>query len=230
MNRVHRLLLGCAAGMSVALAFGCKSKSAPATAEPAPAAQTAASLSAPAGPAQIGQLAPDFELPDLDGKPTRLRDHRGKVVVLEWFNPECPFVRASHTKGSLVGLAARHAKQGVVWLAINSSAPGKQGHEPSVNLEAKQSFQLAHPILRDETGRVGRAYGSERTPHLFVIDPDGKLVYAGAIDNSPDGERESPKGGQLVNYVDAALTALARGLPIAVPRTEPYGCTVKYGS
>jgi peroxiredoxin len=219
-----------AAGVALCLALGCQSKSTP---TPPPVAERTPS-STPAsvvkGPAQIGQTAPDFELPDLDGKLTRLSDHRGKVVVLEWFNPECPFVKAAHGKGSLLGLAARHQKQGVVWIAINSGAPGKQGHDLEPNRDAKQEWQLSHPILRDESGRVGRAYGAERTPHMFVIDASGKLVYAGAIDNSPDGEGESPKGGSLVNYVDAALTALGQNKPIAVQTTEAYGCSVKYGS
>ena len=218
------------AGLALCLALGCQSKSTPA---PTPVAERSPS-STPAGvatgPARIGQAAPDFELPDLDGKLTRLSDHRGKVVVLEWFNPECPFVKAAHGKGSLVGLAARHQKQGVVWIAVNSAAPGKQGYDPEPNREAKQEWQLSHPILRDESGRVGRAYGAERTPHMFVIDATGKLVYAGAIDNSPDGEGDSPKGGTLVNYVDAALSALWQNKPVEVPTTEAYGCSVKYGS
>lgn len=188
-------------------------------APPEPAALESARLRAP---------APDFELPDLDGKPVRLSSFRGKTVVLEWFNPGCPFVKASHTKGSLVGTAAKHQKSGVVWLAINSGASGKQGHGVEVNREAKASFQLEHPILLDESGRVGRAYDAQRTPHLYVIDPQGVLVYRGAIDNSPDAEGESPTGGKLVNYVDAALADLEAERPVAVAQTEAYGCSVKY--
>ncbi len=183
---------------------------------------------APLETARIGALAPDFELPDLDGKPVKLSSFRGSPVVLEWFNPGCPFVKASHTKGSLVGAAARHAKAGVVWLAINSGAPGKQGHGAFANREGRAAFGLEHPILLDESGRVGRAYGAAHTPHMYVIDAQGVLVYRGAIDNSPDGEGDSPAGGKLVDYVGAALADLQAKRPVAVAQTEAYGCSVKY--
>lgn len=183
---------------------------------------------AAAAGAEPGQAAPDFSLSGLDGKTVQLADLKGKTVVLEWFNPECPFVKAAHTKGSLVDTAARHAKDGVVWLAINSAAPGKQGHGAELNRAAAKAFGLTHPILLDEGGAVGRAYGATNTPHLFVIDREGKLAYRGAIDNSPDGERASPAGGALVNYVDAALADLAAGRAVKVAQTKPYGCGVKY--
>jgi peroxiredoxin len=180
------------------------------------------------GSAQVGKPAPDFTLPDLDAKPVRLADFRGKTVVLEWFNPECPFVRAAHTKGSLVDAAARAEKDGVVWLAINSGAKGKQGHGADATRAGKEAFKLDHPILLDESGQVGRAYGAARTPHVFIIDDKGVLVYAGAADNSPDGEGQSAEGGTLVSYVDQALSELAAGKPISTPETKPYGCSVKY--
>jgi peroxiredoxin len=186
--------------------------------------------SQPNDPAQIGKAAPDFTLTDVDGKPFRLADARGKIVVLEWFNPKCPFVNMSHTKGSLRGTAARHQAEGVVWVGVDSSALGKEGYDPQDIRAAAKRFGLAHPILRDETGAVGRSYGATNTPHLFVIDKNGTLVYEGAIDNSPDAEGESPAGGTLVNYVDAALADLAAGRPVRIPRTKAYGCGVKYGS
>jgi cytochrome oxidase Cu insertion factor (SCO1/SenC/PrrC family) len=189
---------------------------------------TAVAATAPLAAAQLGTAAPDFELSDLDGRRIQLSSFRGKVVVLEWFNPGCPFVNASHTKGSLVGTAARHTQQGVVWLAINSAGPGRQGYGVPANREAAQRFQLAHPILLDESGQVGHAYGAAHTPHLYVIDARGTLVYRGAIDNSPDAEGESAPGGKLVNYVDAALGDLAAGRQVAVAETEAYGCSVKY--
>jgi peroxiredoxin len=200
--------------------------SAPSAPEPA----AAAPASPVSGTAKLGEKAPDFELPDLDGKTVKLSSFLGKTVVLEWFNPECPFVKNSHTKGSLVGTAEKHQKAGVVWLAINSGAPGKQGTGVEKNRAAKASFGFTNPILLDETGAVGKAYDAKRTPHLYVIDPNGVLVYRGAIDNSPDGEGESPEGGKLVNYVDAALADLAAGRPVSKPETEAYGCSVKYGS
>ncbi len=177
--------------------------------------------------AAAGSPAPDFTLKDLDGKVVKLADHKNQVVVLEWFNPDCPFVKASHTRGSLVDLAKRYATKGVVWLAVNSNAPGRQGSGVERNRAAKADFHLEHPILLDESGAVGRAYGATTTPHMFVID-HGKLIYRGAIDNSPDGEQGAPQGGKLVNYVDAAFEDLAAGRPVRTPETKAYGCGVKY--
>jgi peroxiredoxin len=198
--------------------------------EVAPLAAAASGAAVPGAPADIGKPAPDFTLTDLDGRPTHLADLRGKVVVLEWFNPECPFVAKSHTKGSLQHDADRNVAKGVVWLGIDSSAPGKPGYEPETIRAAAARFGLAHPILRDPTGAVGRAYGATNTPHLFVVDKNGTLVYGGAIDNSADGEGESAPGGVLVNYVDAALDDLGAGRAVRTPRTKAYGCGVKYGS
>lgn len=210
-----------------------KTEDAPKSAEtdnerPSTAAMTSAPVAVAAESAKLGAAAPDFELPDLDGKMVKLSSFRGKTVVLEWFNPGCPFVKASHTKGSLVDTASRHTKSGVVWLAINSGAPGKQGHGAEANRAGKATFKLEHPILLDESGNVGRAYGAKHTPHIFIVNADGVLVYRGAIDNSPDAEGESPAGGKLVNYVDTTLADLAAGRPVAVADTEAYGCSVKY--
>jgi peroxiredoxin len=185
---------------------------------------------AAAAGAEPGAPAPDFTLKDLDGKSVHLADLKGKLVVLEWFNPECPFVRAAHTKGSLVGYAGTAVKRGVVWLAVNSAAPGKQGNGIDKNRAGVTAFKLSHPVLLDESGAVGRAYGATNTPHLFVIGKDQKLLYKGAIDNSPDGEGGSPEGGGLINYVEQALADIAAGRPIKTPSTKAYGCRVKYGS
>lgn len=176
--------------------------------------------------AKLGQPAPDFTLPDLDGKPVKLADYKGKTVVLEWFNPGCPFVQLAHRKGGLKGVPAQHAQKGVVWLAINSGAPGKQGTAKDENAKAMQEFGMGYPLLIDEKGDVGRAYGAERTPHMYIIDPQGTLVYAGAIDSTKGGEPEP--GEQVTNYVDAALAELAAGKPISTKETEAFGCTVKY--
>lgn len=178
--------------------------------------------------AGVGQPAPDFLLKDLDGKSFHLAELRGKTVVLEWFNPECPFVKGSHTKGSLKSTAKKHTDNGVVWLAINSAAEGKQGFGPEKSAAGKKAFGLEHPILLDPTGVVGHQYGATNTPHLFVIDEAGALIYKGAIDNSPDGEGESPTGGKLINYVDAALEDLAAGRPVRTSDTQAYGCGVKF--
>jgi peroxiredoxin len=208
-----------------------------ACAEPAqPPAQTNAPTSAgapaqqkpaqPAAKAKIGQPAPEFSLPDLDGKQVKLSDYKGKTVVLEWFNPGCPFVQRSHREGGLKGTAARHTAQGVVWLAINSGAAGKQGHGKETNVKAKADFSMGYPILLDEDGAVGRSYGARKTPHMYIVDPKGILVYAGAIDNTEGGEPE--KDDTVINFVDVALGELAAGKPISKPETEAFGCTVKY--
>jgi peroxiredoxin len=208
-----------------------------ALAEPKPAAATPAAHSpagaqspAAAGQAEVGKPAPDFTLTDYEGKAYHLADLRGKTVVLEWFNPDCPFVKASHTKGSLKGLAKRWTDKGVVWLAIDSSAPGKQGNLPDAVAAGKKAYAMEHPVLADASGQVGRLYGATNTPHLFVINAQGVVAYRGAIDNSPDGEGESPTGGTLINYVDVALQALAAGKPVETKETRAYGCGVKYGS
>jgi peroxiredoxin len=193
-----------------------------------PAPPLASPLAHPDATASIGQAAPDFTLADIDGKTIHLHDYAGKVVVLEWFNPRCPFVNAAHTKASLKGMAARREAQGTVWLAVNSAGEGKEGYGVEVTQAGKQRFGLDHPILLDPTGAVGHAYGATNTPHMFVIDAAGTLVYRGAIDNSPDGEGESPTGGKLVNFVDLALDDVAAKRPVGVPETKAYGCGVKY--
>jgi peroxiredoxin len=200
---------------------------------PPAAADSAVATSAPApvvAKAEVGKAAPDFTLKDLDGKDVGLSSFKGKIVVLEWFNPGCPFVKNAHMKGSLKDAAKRHQKSGVVWLAVNSGAPGKQGHGVETNREAKRALSMDHPILLDEAGDVGRAYGATNTPHMMVIDAKGTLVYRGAIDNSPDGEGESPTDGKLVSYVDEALAAIAAGKAPETAETKAYGCGVKFAS
>lgn len=193
-----------------------------------PAAAPAAAAPSAEGPARVGAPAPDFTLTDLDGKSVSLSEFRGKTVVLEWFNPGCPFVRNSHTVGSLKGLAEKHAPEGVVWLAINSGGAGKQGAGIEANREGVKQFGMQHPVLIDEAGKVGQLYGAERTPHMYVVNPEGVLVYKGAIDNSPDGEGQSPVGGKLVNYVDGAIGAIRSGAKVSPEETKAYGCSVKY--
>ncbi|XXY45332.1 thioredoxin family protein [Sorangium sp. So ce269] len=186
----------------------------------------AAEAPANAAQAKIGQPAPDFTLPDLDGKPVKLADHKGKTVVLEWFNPGCPFVQLAHRKGGLKDVPAQQTASGVVWLAINSGAPGKQGTGREENVKAKAEFGMGYPVLLDEKGDVGRAYGAQRTPHMVIIDPQGTLVYAGAIDSTKGGEPEPDE--KVTNYVATALAELAAGKAISTKETEAFGCTVKY--
>ncbi|HZO14811.1 MAG TPA: redoxin domain-containing protein [Polyangiaceae bacterium] len=190
----------------------------------APAREPPAEQTAPEN-AQIGKPAPDFNLTTLDGNKVKLSDYRGKIVVLEWFNPECPFVKQSHTEGELKGMAAKF-KGDVVWLAINSNGPGTQGNGADTNREGKDKFAMDYPIAFDEDGKVGKSYGAERTPHMYVIDPNGVLVYRGAIDNTKGGDAEDvPK---VINYVADAIADVKAGKSVRQAETEAWGCTVKY--
>jgi len=179
--------------------------------------------------AVVGRPAPDFTLKDTDGQEQQLSQHlaAGKVVVLEWFNPDCPFVRRHHERDkTLERLQDALGGAGVVWLAINSGALGKQGAGLERNIQAKQDFAIAYPILLDPSGRVGRMYGAKTTPHMFVIRADGILVYAGAIDDDSRGETDVT---QRRNYVGEALEAALKGKAPRTGQTTAYGCTVKYG-
>lgn len=221
--------------LALALALtACDSPKPPAEAQPGKATtpEGQGSPAAPASPlavagqtAATGQPAPDFTLPAADGTTVKLSDFRGKRVVLEWFNPECPFVKAAHDAGPLKDLAARTTAQGVVWLAINSGAPGKQGHGAEVNKQAAARWAMNHPVLLDETGEVGRAYGATNTPHMFLVDDKGVLVYRGALDNAPMNDTS---GAPKVNLFEDALAALAAGQPIAQADNKAWGCSVKY--
>lgn len=224
----------CLVGIGFVFLSSCNKASSDAPAPvPPPAISSAAPTSSSASPsvllrAEVGKPAPDFTLSDLDGKPVSLHDFKGKTVVLEWFNPGCPFVKAAHMKGSLVGAAAKHTAKGVVWLAINSGAEGKQGFGVPANKEGAAKFSMAHPILMDTTGATGHAYGATNTPGMYVIDGAGVLRYMGAIDNSPDAEGESPTGPKLINYVDEAVAAIAASKEVETKQTKQYGCSVKY--
>lgn len=209
------------------LALACGPKSTPSSAEaPPPPAPATEAAPAAAQPAQVGQPAPAFTLSDTEGKAHTLADYAGKTVVLEWFNPDCPFVKYAHGPGGpLASQPAAAIEQGVVWLAVNSGAAGKQGAGLERNVAARTEYAMAYPVLMDESGAVGKLYGARTTPHLYIIDPGGVLVYAGALDNAPLGEAE---GGTRTDHVSAALAALAGGQPLPVAETKPYGCSVKY--
>lgn len=171
-----------------------------------------------------GTVAPGFTLKDLNGTEVSLSSFKGKTVVLEWFNPGCPYVKHAHGEGGVLQkLAAETVSDDVVWLGINSGAPGKQGHGIAVNQKAAADWGMTHPMLIDEDGSVGKAYGAKTTPHMYVIDPEGKLRYQGAIDNQPMGKGS----GSPVNYVTKALEELSGG-EVTTASTKPYGCSVKY--
>jgi peroxiredoxin len=179
---------------------------------------------------EIGKPAPDFTLTDCSGKNVSLSDYKGKVVVLEWVNHGCPFVVKHYGSGNMQKLQADSVAKGVVWLSICSSAPGKQGHmaaaDASKNCAEVKSAATA--FLLDESGKTGRAYGAKVTPELYVIDASGTLVYHGAID-----DKKSTNPGDIAdakNHVAAALDEVVAGKPVTTPKTEAYGCSVKYGN
>lgn len=174
----------------------------------------------------IGQAAPDFTLKDVDGKTVKLSDYKGKIVVLEWFNPGCPFVQSAYgPDGALNGTAAKMAADGIVWLSINSSAAGQEGAGADANKKSRDEWKISNPVLIDEAGTVGRSYGAKSTPHMFVIDAKGMLAYRGALDNAPLGKLE---GEKKVNYVEAAIAEIKGGKPVTTKETKSYGCPVKY--
>jgi cytochrome oxidase Cu insertion factor (SCO1/SenC/PrrC family) len=185
--------------------------------------------------AALGKPAPNFTLNDTDGKTVELKSLRGKTVVLEWWNPECPFIKYAHGKGPLKEFSKRVSSDTLVWLTINSNAPGKQGAGLEANRAAKGAFGVTNRVLLDESGKVGHAYGAIKTPHVFVIDPKGNLIYRGGVDNAPigvvDDERPHLPGnppGTLEPYLDLALSDLAQHKALRLADTPPYGCTVKY--
>ena len=177
---------------------------------------------APKGPA-IGSPAPDFTLSDTEGKEVKLSDFKGKTVVLEWFNPDCPFVVYAHAKeGPLTSQPAQAMADGVVWLAINSGAPGKQGAGLEHNTAARKKYAMSYPVLLDPDGTVGRLYGAITTPHMFVIDKEGVLRYDGAFTS------DFKKGTEATNYVVNALNQMSKDETVSPDKTKPWGCSVKY--
>tara|TARA_R110002096_G_scaffold433887_3_gene653821 strand:- start:25511 stop:26167 length:657 start_codon:yes stop_codon:yes gene_type:complete len=166
----------------------------------------------------------NWTLTDLNGQEVSLASYQGKTVVLEWFSPTCPFIVHAHGEGPLKDMASKVTASGdVVWLAINSNSKGSAA-ELDTNKQAAADWNISHPVLMDSDGAVGRMYGAKTTPHMFVIDPAGEVVYKGALDNAPRGEAE----GEYVNYVEAALGNIAAGTPVALAETKSYGCGVKY--
>ena len=172
--------------------------------------------------AEVGKPAPDFALKDLDGKEHKLSDLKGRIVVLEWTNQECPYVRR-HQDGpkTMQKTLEKFKDKGVSWLAINSSYFCEEKAEDIRKWVEKVA--LASPVLLDAAGKVGRAYGARSTPHMFVIDKKGVLRYAGAIDDDPDGTKDNKR-----NYVEEVVEALLSGSTVAVSTTKAYGCSVKY--
>lgn len=189
----------------------------------------AATLAAPAIAQQsVGQPAGNFRLTDMKGKNVALSDYRGKTVVLEWTNPGCPFVRKHYDSGNMQRTQAAAVKDGAVWLTINSGAPGKQGHMTPTLAAAQyaKDKSSATDYLLDPKGVVGKGYGAKTTPHLYIVDATGKLVYQGGIDDKPTADAGDIKSAR--NHVTAALSELKAGKQVSVAETRPYGCAVKY--
>ena len=177
-----------------------------------------------------GAMAPDFRLPDSTGTQHNLSDFRGKVVVLEWTNHDCPFVVKFYKNGDMQRLQREAAEKGIVWLRLISSAPGTQGYldaAAATELATSQNVAAAATLL-DPTGRVGRMYDARTTPHMYVIDAEGKLVYQGAIDSIRSSKPADIERAE--NYVSAALDAVLAGRAVATTDTRPYGCSVKYAN
>jgi AhpC/TSA family len=175
-----------------------------------------------------GNPAPDFKGIDSNGVTHALSQYRGKYVVLEWANKGCPFEQKYYLSGSMENLQKEWTAKGVVWLSVISSAPGEQGYvTPAEENEYIKSMHVASTaVLLDPTGAIGHLYSARTTPHMFVIDPTGKLIYEGAIDNKPTTDQADLKGAQ--NYLNDALNASMSGKPVVVESTRPYGCSIKY--
>lgn len=193
------------------------------------AAAIAAVATVPGSAQQVtGRPAGNFRLADMNGKPVQLSDYRGRMVVLEWSNPGCPFVQKHYSSGNMQATQAKAKAAGAVWLTINSGAPGKQGHMTGPEARAWVAREKAVPTdyLLDPDGRVGRGYAAKTTPHLFVIAADGRLVYQGGIDDRPTADVADIKGAR--NHVLAAIAEVKAGKPVSMAETRPYGCSVKY--
>ncbi len=176
----------------------------------------------------VGSIAPDFSLPDTTGKTHALSQYKGKYVVLEWFNPECPFVKKHYGSGNMQKLQQEYTSKGVVWLTIDSNAPGTEGNLTSEQAAQKMADWKTHQtaLLLDPEGKAGRAYGAKNTPNMVVINPEGKLIYEGAIDS-----KATPNPADIpnsTNYVKVALDESLAGKAVTTSSTRPYGCSVKY--
>lgn len=186
----------------------------------------AAAQSAPS----VGQPAPDFTLQDTSGKPVKLSDFRGKHVVLEWTNPGCPYVRKHYDSGNMPATQKEAVDKGVIWLSINSTEKSSHDYLDPARLVAWLTERKSRPtaVLMDQEGMGGKAYGARTTPHLYIVNPQGALVYAGGIDSIPSSNPDDIR--RAVNYVRQALGEALAGKPISAASTRPYGCSIKYKS
>lgn len=175
-----------------------------------------------------GSPAPSFTLTDTNGTPHSLADYKGRHVVLEWVNLGCPYVKKHYESGNMQATQKKAVEKGAVWLSICSSAKWKQGHMSAAdwNDEIAERNMASTAVLIDESGEVGRSYGAKTTPHMYIVNPEGSLIYQGAIDDKPTTKKESLQGAR--NHVLAALDEALNGNPVTVASSQPYGCSVKY--
>ena len=175
-----------------------------------------------------GQTAPEFSLVDVNGKLQKLSDYRGKYVVLEWFNSECPFVQKHYESGNMQALQARYTQKGVAWLGINSTSPRHSNYRDPARSQTilKEWKSTPTAFVLDPDGRVGKQYGARTTPHMYVVDPKGTLVYVGGIDDKPSTSQRDIATAK--NLVAAALDESLGGKRVGTPSAMPYGCSVKY--
>jgi peroxiredoxin len=178
--------------------------------------------------ARVGDPAPDFTATDTNGKVHKLSEYRGKFVVLEWTNRDCPYTQKQYNSGNMQRLQREWTGKGVIWLTIISSAPGKQGYltSPEENAHLKDVNAAPTAVLLDPTGAVGQLYDAKTTPHMFIINSQGTLIYNGAIDDRPTTDLADVNGAK--NYVSVSLQEAMSGKPVSNPTTRPYGCSVKY--
>lgn len=181
-----------------------------------------------AADAKVGETAPGFTLVDINGNEHSLSDYAGKFVVLEWINYDCPFVQKHYNSGNMQALQKKYREKDVVWLTICSSAEGKQGYfsTDEINKRSREHGANFTAYLIDESGEVGKAYGAKTTPHMYIISPEGSLIYAGGIDDTPSTDVADIE--TATNYVSAALDAAMNGGEVEVKVSKPYGCSVKY--
>ena len=181
-----------------------------------------------AGAPPVGTAAPDFSLTDASGKTHSLDEYKGKYVVLEWTNPGCPFVRKHYDSGNMPKLQEEYTKKGVVWLSIDSSAQGEQGYLAGDDAKkaAEGEYKAASALLLDHEGKVGHLYGATNTPDMFIINPEGKVVYEGAIDSIASADKEDI--AKATNYVATGLDQALADKPLSKAMSKPYGCSVKY--
>lgn len=177
---------------------------------------------------KVGETAPIFSVTGSDGQTHALTDYKGKFVVLEWHNKSCPFVKKHYGTGNMQALQKKWTDKGVTWLTVISSAPGKEGYETATDAITEMKTEKATPTatLLDTSGKMGKLYGAKTTPHMFVINPDGKIIYSGAIDDKPTPDKADVKVAK--NYVDTALEEATSGKEVTMNVTPPYGCSVKY--